>query len=313
MRKLSAALCVCCVFGLALPVFAESNSSDTVISVLAGEPEWLAHAAHLAIQLDHENHLRILPVLGAGGVQALSDLIRMPTIDVAIVASDSLAYARTQNLITDRKSVSYIAKLAPLDVVLIARRDIKNVTALAGKRIATGPAQSAGFATGEILFGALEIPFMRVPQQGDLALSALLSGQADAALVLGASFQKAALSDGRFHILNVSMPPTLNDIYQPAILSAEVFPGLILKGKTVESVSASLTLAVQNWPRSSNHFATLKIFETELYKSQNAGISDNLAATVLGWNRHASAQELLLLSKTNADTTSLITPTGGEP
>ena len=132
-------------------------------------------------------------------------------------------------------------------------------------------------------------------------------------MILGTSFQKAALSDGRFHILNVSMPPTLNDIYQPAMLSADVFPGLIAKGKTVESISASLILAVQNWPRSSSHFAALKIFETELYKSQKAGISNNLAATVLGWNRHASAQELLSLSKTTADTTSLITPTGGEP
>ena len=313
MRKLSAALGVCCVFGLALPVWAEANSSDTVVSVMAGEPEWLAQAARLASQLDHENHLRVLPVLGAGGVQALTDLVQMQNIDAAIVASDSLAYARTQNLITDSKSISYIAKLAPLDVVLIARQEIKNVTALAGKRIATGPAQSAGFATGEILFGSLEIPFMRVPQQGNLAIAALLSGQADAALVLGTSFQKSALSDGRFHVLNLSMPPSLKDIYQPAILDAETLPGLIQKGKTVESLSASLTLAVQNWPRSSSHSATLKIFETELYKSQNAGISENLAATVLGWNRHTTVEDLLRQSKTSADTTSLITPTGGEP
>ena len=313
MRKLSAALGVCCVFGLALPVWAGTITSDTIVSVMAGEPEWLVQAAHLASQLDHENHLRVLPVLGAGGVQALTDLVQMPNIDAAIVASDSLAYARTQNLITDSKSISYIAKLAPLDVVLIARRDIKNVTALAGKRIATGPAQSAGFATGEILFGALEIPFMRVPQQGDLAIAALLSGQADAALVLGTSFQKSALSDGQFHILNLPMPPSLNDIYQPAILGAEILPGLIQKGKTVESISAALILAVQNWPRSSTHSAALKIFETELYKSQNAGISENLAATVLGWNRHTTAQELLTQSKASADSTSLITPTGGEP
>ncbi len=313
MRSLLPALGWYCVLGLSLPVLAETSSGNAVVSIMASEPEWLAQAMTLASHLDHENNLRILPVVGAGGVQALSDLLQMPNIDAAIVSSDTLAYARTQNLIADGKAIAYIAKLAPLDVVIIARSDIKNITALAGKRIATGPAQSAGFATGEILFGALEIPFLRVPQQGELAVAALLSGQADAALVLGTSFQKSALSDGRFHILSLPMPPNLSEVYQPAMLSSEVLPGLIAQGKTVESISASLTLAVQNWPRASSHSAALKIFETELYKSHGAGISENLAATVLGWNRHATAQELLDQSQTRSDTSTLITPTGGEP
>ena len=313
MRKLSAALGVCCVMGLAAPAWADANSGDTVISVMVGEPEWLAQARQLATRLDHENHLRILPVLGAGGIQALSDLLEIPSIDVAIVSSDTLAYARTQNLLADGKDISYIAKLAALDVVLVARSDIKNLTALAGKRIATGPAQSAGFATGEILFGALEIPFMRVPHQGELGLAALLSGQADAALLLGSSFQKSALSDGRFHILNLPMPPNLNAIYQPAMLNAEVFPGLIARGKTVESVSTSLILAVQNWPKQSTRLKPLKVFEGELYKSYATGTSENLAAKVLGWSRHASAQDLLNQSQSTSDPLTLITPTGGEP
>ena len=311
MRKLSAALGLCCVVGLATPVWTPAAIADTVFSVIAGEPEWLAHAAQLAIHLDHESNLRILPVLGVGGVQAFSDLVELPNIDAAIVASDSLAYARGQNLISEKKSISFIAKLAPLDVVLIARTDIKNVTALAGKRVATGPAQSAGFATGEILFGALEVPFLRVPQQGELAVAALVSGQADAALVLGTSFQKLALSGGRFHVLNVAMPPSLVEIYQPAILTAETLPGLIAPGKTIESVSASLILAAQNWPRSSSRAATLNIFGSQFYKTKGAGISENLAASVLGWSRHASTQELLNQSK--SDSSTIITPTGGEP
>ena len=309
MRKISAALGVCCGVAFFAPLMTQAAMADTVISVIAGEPEWLAQAAQLAHHLDHESKLRILPILGVGGVQAISDLLQLPDVDAAIVASDSLAYARTQNLIPNNKSIAYIAKLAPIEVVLIARVKIKNVTALAGKRIATGPVQSAGFATGEILFGALEIPFMRVPQQGELALAALLSGQADAALILGTSFQKSALSDGRFHVLNVTMPPALAAIYQPAILSSETLPGLIAQGKTVESVSAALTLAVQNWPRNSTRSTKLKIFETELYKSRSAAISENLSATVLGWKLHSTAQELL----DQAHTRSLSTPTGGKP
>jgi uncharacterized protein len=314
MRKLLPALAVCVLTTVGSVGYAEPKSQSVYVNVLAGETAWLNQAAAIAEKLDHENGLRILPMLGAGGVQALLDLAEIPSIDAAIVASDSLAYAKSQNLISEKDaSISYVAKLAPLEVVLLTRNDIKNVTALAGKRIATGPAQSATFATGEILFNALEIPFKRVPQQGDAALKALLAGQADAALILGTQFSKSTLGSGKFHILNIPMSPSLNAVYQPAILTSQQFPGLLAQNDSVETVASSLTLAVHNWPRGSNRYGILRVFEAELYKAQGDGLSANLAAIVLGWTRHSSAQDLLDQTQIGSEATQLVTPTGGEP
>ncbi len=313
MRKLSAALglCMCSAW---VPFAFSAPKSNFYVSVLAGEVAWLPKISAIAEKLDHENGLRILPVIGAGGVQALLDLKQIPSLDAAIVASDSLAYAKVQNLISDKdRSLTYIAKLAPLELILIARKDIKNVTALAGKRIATGPAQSAGFASGELLFNALEIPFKRVPQQGDAGLKALASGQADAALILGTSFNTISVDANKFHLLSLAMPPTLSEIYQPALLTSQQLPNLLQQNASVETIAASLTLAVREWPKGSTHDVALQAFEAELYKAQGDGLSVNLAATVQGWTRQSAAHDLLGSLKSGADTTPLITPTGGKP
>jgi NMT1-like family len=310
MRRLLPALCLCVFVNGA---HAAAPQQELFINIVAGEATWLSQAAGLASKLDHENGLRILPILGAGGVQALQDLTRIQSVDAAIVSSDSLAYAKSQNLLPSGKdTLAYVAKLAPLELVLIARTDIKSVTTLAGKRIATGPAQSATFASGELLFNALEISFKRVPQQGDAALQALVSGQADAALVLGTSINIRRLPEGKYHVLSLAIPPDLQDVYQPAMLTSQQLPGLMEPNGTVETIAASLTLAVQNWPRNSPHTATLKIFEAELYKAQSDGPTANLAAIVPGWTRHSSAQDLL--DQTSIDSAvPLITPTGGTP
>jgi uncharacterized protein len=285
------------VFGIAQ---AETNNSDNVVGLLAGEVEWLPQANVLATALAHEDGLRVLPILGAGGVQALQDLSQLEHVDAALVASDSLAYAQQQKLLGGK--VAYVARIAPLDVVLIARRELGNVTALAGKRIATGPAQSSGFATGELLFGALEIPFLRVPAQGGNAIAALMGGKADAALVLGTDLAKTALSDPRFHMLSMPLPPQLSDIYEASTVKSQ--------GAKVDTVSVSLTLAVFDWPRGSPHYNVLKRFEAQLFKLPDVA---TLATDVPGWTRHSSAQDALKQNGAEAASPSLITPTGGQP
>ena len=288
----------------ALWVFALLNSagvphaeSTTVIGVLAGEEQWLPLAAALAKRIDHEDGLRILPILGAGSLQALDDLSALPHIDAAIVTADSLAYAQRQKL--GAIKINYLARLGTANVVLVARQGIANVTALAGKRIATGPAESAGFATGELLFNALEIPFLRVPLQGEKAVAALLAGKADAALVLVDDIPKAALSDGKFRVLTLTVPPQLADVYQAATLTAQDLPGLLPGGRSVDSISTTLALAVVNWPRNSAHFSTLQRFDAQLLKLPNA---QEFSSDIQGWVRSAAAA-----------TPTTITPTGGEP
>jgi hypothetical protein len=283
---------LCLSFVLAVPSFAVAGNSkpDQVFSVIVGDAEWMPQAIDLAKNLAHEDGLRVLPIMGAGGLQALQDLNQLPSVDAALVSSDSLVYAQQQKLISGK--IAYVAQIAPLNVILIARKGLSNVTALAGKRIATGPAESSGFATGELLFGALEIPFLRVPAQGENAIAALMAGKADAALVLGDNVARLALNDSRFHALSLPLPPLLAKTY----VSAKI----VVQKETIETIATSLTLAVQDWPRGSQRATVLKRFETQLFKDHE------MPGDVAGWTRHSSALEIL-------KQTSTIIPTGAQP
>jgi TRAP-type uncharacterized transport system substrate-binding protein len=307
---LPALLSVMGIFTAALA--AEPNTQ--FVTILAGESAWMSQASELAAKLDHENGLRLLPVMGVGGVQALVDLTKIPSLDAALVASDSLVYAKSQNLIPESgDTLSYVAKIAPLEIILIARNDLKNVTALAGKRIATGPAQSAEFATGELIFNAFELPFTRVPRQNVAAVQALIDGEADAALFLGHAFPAGLLNKNKFHIVALPLPPVLQEIYQPALLTAVQLPTLMETNSNIETIAASLTLAVKNSARGSAQYNALRTFEIQMFKAQADGLSANLAATIPGWTRHSSAQDLLDQTSTGAQSSELVTPTGGEP
>jgi uncharacterized protein len=314
MRKFLPALGVCFLLSCVSMSYAETKAQETAIGLLAAEPQWLGAASKIAAKLDHENGMRVLPMLGEGGLRGLNDLSNLPIIDAAIISSDSLIYASNQDLLGGQQNkFGYIAKLSSLDVVLIAKRGISNAADLSGKRIATGPAQSAAYATGELLLGGLNITYTRIAKQDDAAVNALINGEADAALILGTEISTAGLSDGRFHVLKIQASPELAKIYQPAILTARELPGLIVGNQTVETLATSLTLAVFDRPRDEAHRTSLDNFSSLMFKLHGGDNGANLAAAVLGWKRHAEAQKILGQSQANRSQTIKITPTGGNP
>jgi uncharacterized protein len=314
LRTFLPALGICVFLSWAAYASAETKPQEAAIGLLAAEPQWLAAASKIAAKLDHENGMRVLPMLGEGGLRGLKDLSNLPMVDAAIISSDSLIYASNQDLLGGQQSkFGYIAKLASLDVVLIAKRGIENATDLTGKRIATGPAQSAAYATGELLFGGLNISYTRVAKQDDAAVNALINGEADAALVLGTDISTAGLSDGRFHVLKLQASPELAKIYQPAILTARELPGLIVGNQAVETLATSLTLAVYDRLRDEADRSLLETFTSLMFKLHGGDNGANLAAAVLGWKRHTDAQKILGQSKVNRSQTFNIAPTGDKP
>jgi uncharacterized protein len=294
--------------------YAEKKPQLNTIGLLASEPQWLAVATKIAAKLDHENGTRVVPMLGEGGLRGLNDLSNLPMVDAAIISSDSLIYASNQDILSGQQNkFGYIAKLSSLDVVLIARRGISNVADLAGKRIATGPAQSAAYATGELLFGGLNVSYTRIAKQDDAAVNALINGEVDAALILGTNISTSGLSDGRFHVLKLQASPELAKIYQPAILTARGLPGLIIGNQTVETLATSLTLAIVEKPRDEVHRKSLENFTSLMFKLPGGDSGANLAAAVLGWKRYAETQKILSQSQLVRSKTIKIIPTGGKP
>src|SRR5438067_6364258 len=82
-------------------------------------------AEDLANLIDDGATRRVLPVVGKGSLQNLTDLKYLRGIDLAILQTDVLDYARQANYFPGIETwVSYIAKLYDEEFHLLARRDV---------------------------------------------------------------------------------------------------------------------------------------------------------------------------------------------
>lgn len=274
--------------------------NQNTIGVLAGEAEWLPLVQDVAKTLNHRDGLRILPIAGEGGIQAVSDLVNIEGIDVALIPADSVAYAKAQGLLPpDGEKIAYLARMGSIKVLLVAKNETSSLTALAGKRIATGPAQSSGFATGELVLGSLGLPFTRVPADGASAIAALERGEADAALVLGTQNLAALKEPAQFRILPLPLPKDIENDYAPAIIAEAEIERYGIRGGPIDTVATPLVLAVYNWSAKNPHSASLYTFNKALLGAVNLPDSDaqwiknNLAAEVPSLVRHLSATRAL--------------------
>jgi uncharacterized protein len=293
---------VCCVCLAAAPVasaaMAQSrlaNINEKTITLLAGEAAWFPSAVTISETLAHEQGLRILPMQGNGCIDATADVLQLTEVDVALLSTDCVDYAEQQGLLPQAsKKLAYVARIKALPLIVVTSRDVQNLTGLAGKRIATGPADSATFASGEILLGGLGLPFVRVAKSGSDAIELLKAGAADAVLLQGFDALDGSLDPQRFHVLGLTSTQNSTTSHAPALVDATQVKGLLPKGGTLETVSTALVLAVFNWPAKTAKAAKIKLFSTA-YMTQQALGDDamQLSASVPGWQRLQSSQKAL--------------------
>jgi hypothetical protein len=87
-------LAVASMLTTASPLLAQSTSdrvNQGIVGVLAGSIDGTSmHAASdLALALDDGDRLRILPIQGKGSVQAITDLLYLRGVDIAIISLSS--------------------------------------------------------------------------------------------------------------------------------------------------------------------------------------------------------------------------------
>jgi TRAP-type uncharacterized transport system substrate-binding protein len=275
------------------PRLAEINQKT--LTLLAGEAAWFDDGLRIADALSHEKGLKILPMQGSGCISSAADILQLTQVDVALLTSDCVVYAETQGLLPGAsKKLAYVTRVKSMPLVMVTRRDIPNLTALAGKRIATGAADSAAFASGEMLLGGLDLPFVRVPRTGTEGLALLKRGEADAVLLLGLDALDGTLNPVQFHVFGLPAPAAVEGAYAPALIAAETLKGLAGTAAPIETVSTSLVLAVFNWPASSPKAAKVKLFSSIYFEqfAEREGAPE-LSANVAGWKRYAAAQKAL--------------------
>ncbi len=276
----------------AQPSVADLNAKT--LSLVAGDPAWFARAVGVADDVRNFKGLRVLPMAGAGCMQSAADVLRLEHVDMALLTTDCVAYAEMQDLLPGAaQKLAYVTRVAALPIVIVTRKNIPNLTALAGLRIATGPAQSAAFASGELLFASLGLPFKRVAKSGANGLAALVADEADAALLVGLEALDGSLDPKRFHVLGLPLPDALKDTYAPALMTAEQLQGLSQES-SLESVSTALALVVKRQSRNAQQVRRIKSFISTYFENAVAqGTASELSANISGWQRHAVSKQTI--------------------
>jgi TRAP-type uncharacterized transport system substrate-binding protein len=253
--------------------------------------------------------LRVLPIVGRGGVHDVRDVLSLPGVDMAIVQEPMLTRLQESKELGDLKSrIVYIAKLFNEELHVIARDDIRQVSDLAGKPVNLGDYGGSVETIARDLFRTLGVKVSEVRLGQDEALEEMRQGRVAATAFLApkpAAIVERLTGDGGFHLIPIPVP-TDATLYLPTSLRHEDYPKLLPTGEKVETVAVGTVLIAYNWPEKSSRYPLLGNFVDAFF----ARLSEfqaafrhpkwqevNLAATLPGWKRIKPAERWLQSSK----------------
>src|SRR5688572_4529888 len=139
---------------------------------------YMTFAAELADVLDDGDDLRILPIATYGAASNLDDLLYLRGVDVAVTQSDVFEYFQNQRKTANlQHRIHYITALPTSEVHIMAKRNIRSLEDLRGKKVNFGPAGSASSLTGTIIFQRLGIQVEQSFYDNPRALQMLRKGE----------------------------------------------------------------------------------------------------------------------------------------
>jgi TRAP-type uncharacterized transport system substrate-binding protein len=272
---------------------------------------YMTFANELAEVLDDGDNLRVLPIVSYGAASNLDDLLYLRGVDVAVTQSDVFEYFQTQRKVAGLQSrVHYITRLPVSEVHIMAKRNIRSIEDLRGKKVNFGPAGSGSSLTGPIIFQRAGVKVEQTQFDNPVALQKLRTGEIDALIRMVSKpidfFAKIPAKDD-FHLVPIPFTQTFSDYYTLAEFTKAEYPTLISEGDTTTGIGVPAVLAVYNWPAKSDRarrvqrltermFANWEKFQTPPRHPKWKEI--NLAATVPGWTRWGPAEELLQAMRT---------------
>lgn len=267
-------------------------------------------ATDLASVLNDKEKMRILPIVGQGSVQNITDILYLKGVDVGIVQSDVLAFIKARGLHRniDRR-IHYITKLYNEEFHLVGGREIADIRDLDGKRVNFGVAGSGTFMTATTVFEKLGIKVQPVNYDQALAIEKLRNGEI-AATVFVAGKPASAVADLKktygLQLIPVPYDRALQSAYLPARFSAEDYPELVADGDTVNSIAVGAVMAVYNWSSDTTRRQRVERFVNSFFdRIEDFRIEPrhkkwrevNLAANLPGWKRFGAAKRWLQKNK----------------
>ena len=261
-------------------------------------------AADLTI-LD-DGTLRVLPVIGKGSLQNLSDILYLRGIDIGFVQADALTYAKQHNLFPGlTQNIRYIAKLYDEEVHILARKDIESLDALNGQRVNVDVEGSGSAMTAQILLDALGIKAKVEHQKQVNGLEELKRGEIAAIIqVSGAPMPLLTRLDNTsgLHFLPIELNPTLAQTYLPDQFTHDTYPALVPADASIPTLAVGDVMAVFAWSPHTERYTKVARFVDAFFSKFDQFLQPprhpkwrevNLTAEVPGWTRFQAAQDWL--------------------
>jgi TRAP-type uncharacterized transport system substrate-binding protein len=248
---------------------------------------------------------RLVPVIGKGPLQNLTDLRFLRGIDLAIVQADALDYARQQRLLAGIESLTYVAKLYNEEFHLLARPNIKTIADLSNQTVNVDLRGSGTAVTAGRLFDLLKITATMTTDNQEVALQKLRKGEIAALALVAAKpaplFRDLKASDG-LHLLSIPLNPEVTAAYAPTRITAGDYPDLVAADQPADTVAvgsllmaADLRMIPERYKNVSNFVDALFTgFQTLLEPGHHPKWQEvNIAANVPGWVRYPPAEQWL--------------------
>lgn len=267
-------------------------------------------ATDLASVLDDGDRIRVLPIMGKGSVQNISDILYLKGIDIGIVQSDVLSFMQRKAVHRNIQArIHYITKLYNEEFHLVAAKGINDIQQLAGKKVNFGVKGSGTDMTATTVFSNLEIDVVPVHYDQALALDKIKKGEIAATIYVAGKPARAIaeLKQGSgYKLLAVPFTEKLQETYLPARLSAKDYPNLVKRRAAVDTIAVGAVMAVFNWKSSNARYQRVVRFIDAFFSNFNEFQQQprhpkwrevNLAAKLPGWTRFPYAEQWLAKNK----------------
>lgn len=251
--------------------------------------------------------LRVLPIVGNGGIRNVLDVLTLAGADVAIapvVLIDRLRDTKTFGDISDR--LTYIAPLHVEEFHLLARPEIGSLAELAGKRVNLGDDGSASAILGREVFNRLGVKIDESNLGPEAALHGLRKGDLSAALLVSGKpvsfLMQVSQLDGIRLLPIPYSKELLQQDYLPSTLRHHDYPNIIAAEASVDTIAIKSALFAYNWPSGNERYRLLDLFVHTLFTRFPEFLGDghhpkwrdvNLAALLPGWRRFRPAERWL--------------------
>jgi uncharacterized protein len=264
--------------------------------------------------------LRILPVLGVGGLQNLNDVLFLKNIDMGVVDEDNMRFLKQRDprlYANIEQRVQYITKLYNSEFQVLARNEIKTYDDLRGKKVNFNLKDSQTEVSANFIFDKLKIEVVRSNYDNDEAIEKMKNGDLAAMIILTgapqAALAKLRAEDGvHFLALDKDQLPShdlkpIFDYYLPAELTPVMYPNLVPNGTTVPTVANRALLVAYSWPEKSPRYNKIVKFVQEFFSKIDQFHDParhpkwkevSLSAEIPGWTRYKPAADWLAEHRT---------------